>query len=136
MEQQPSGEPNKLYQLRAEPKPDYLFVHVSGEADSLEVSTEFWREVRDLVRQHQTQKVLVQENFANTIDEVDVYTLNNRMAQMGFFNTRIAFVDEQQEQYEVNAFGASVGVNKGLLVRVFRTVPEAEQWLRSEIQDL
>ena len=121
----------KEYSIRTEWRPDYLFVHVSGEADSLETSTGYWREVRDLSRQHQVQKVLVQENFQDTIDEIDIYALNNRISQMGFFNTRIAFVDEQTDQFDLNVFGANICANKGLKIRVFKNLAEAEKWLQT-----
>ena len=119
----------KPYTICSEPRADYLYVHVSGETDSLEISLQFWREIRDLSRQHNALKVLVLENFQNTLDIIDIYALNNRVSQMGFFNTRIAFVDEKQAQNELNTMAERIAAIRGLHLRVFPSVPEAEAWL-------
>ena len=121
----------KPYLICSEPRADYLYVHVSGETDTLEISLQFWREIRDLSRRHNALKVLVLENFQNTLDIIDIYALNNRVSQMGFFNTRIAFVDEQTDQFDLNVFGANICANKGLKIRVFKNLAEAEKWLQT-----
>ena len=117
------------YLICSEPRADYLYVHVSGETDTLEISLQFWREIRDLSRRHNALKVLVLENFQNTLDIIDIYALNNRVSQMGFFNTRIAFVDEQTDQFEVNSTAERIAAIRGLNMRIFQTVADAENWL-------
>lgn len=120
----------KLYALQHELRHDYLFVQVSGDSDSLEVSLQFWKEILNLVRQYNASRLLVTENFANSPDQVDIYVVANRIIQLGFFNTRIAFVDEAADQLELNLLGARIAGNRGIKCNVFATVPEAEVWLR------
>lgn len=119
----------KPYLICSEPRANYLYVHVSGETDSLEISLQFWKEIRDLSRRHNALRLLVLENFQNTLDIIDIYALNNRVSQMGFFNTRIAFVDEQEGNTESNSMAERIAAIRGLHLRIFPTVEEAENWL-------
>jgi hypothetical protein len=50
---------------------------------------------------------------------------------MGFSDKKIAFVDRIADQAELNSFGELVAVNRGLNVKIFKSVDEAEKWLLS-----
>ena len=43
----------KPYSICSEPRTNYLYVHVSGETDSLEISLQFWKEIRERIIQRQ-----------------------------------------------------------------------------------
>jgi len=62
----------------------------------------------------------------------DMYQFASEIPQLGFFGIRVAFVDRQQDQHQLNQFGETVATNRGLFSRVFNNAAAAEQWLLSE----
>ena len=120
---------NQSYKIQFEDRKLYLFAYVAGETDSLEVSLQFWADILKETKELNHRKVLVVENFGNSISTFDTYILNQRLGQMGFFNIRIAFVDEVPGHEESNLFGETVATNRGLIVKVFSDTGEAEKWL-------
>ncbi len=118
-----------LYTIQFEYRPEFLVATVCGESDSLEISLQFWSHIHKEVRKHGYKSVLVLENLQNTIGTFDTYLLNQQLGQMGFFNIRIAFVDAFPDQSDINQFGETVAINRGLVLKVFLCKEEAEQWL-------
>jgi hypothetical protein len=121
-----------LYNLSFELRGEYLYAYVEGPEDSLEISRSFWFKILRKCREHNLRKVLVEENLAENTSSAEAYNLVNEMATWGFGNILVAFVDRQLEHQKINRFGELVACNRGLRVRVFDSVNDAEKWLLSQ----
>jgi hypothetical protein len=123
---------SKPYELSFEYRPQYLYAYVRGEQDSYEISKQYWQEVADECKKSGCKKVLIEENLRENISMPDMYQFASEILQLGFFGIRVAFVDLQEEQQQLNKFGETVATNRGLFSRIFSNSEEAESWLLSE----
>ncbi len=126
-------EPAKPYRITFEHRPQYLYVYVSGDHDSYEISRLYWFEVAAECGRYDLKKVLIDEDIKETVTISEVYKLASELPQMGFQGVRVAFYDRFAEQEDLNQFGETVATNRGLIGRVFNDLHEAENWLLDRI---
>ena len=119
------------YRISFDYRTEYLFVHVSGEEDSLEISRRFWREIADECSRSKVKKVLIEEDFPEAISMGEMYQLASEIPTMGFYGIRMAFVDSHLDQQDLNEFGELVASNRGIYGKIFNNREEAETWLLS-----
>ncbi|MGI9056210.1 MAG: hypothetical protein ACR2F2_10465 [Pyrinomonadaceae bacterium] len=119
----------KLYQITFEHRPQYLYVYVTGDHDSYEISRQYWLEVAGECSKTEYKKVLIEEDIKELISLSEVYQLASELPLMDFQGVRVAFFDRFAEHDELNQFGELVATNRGLLARVFNNFEEAENWL-------
>ena len=120
---------SKPYQITFKQRPEYLYVYVSGERDSYEISRQFWQEIADHCAREKCAKVLIEEDIVESVSMTEVFKLASEIPMMGFYGIRIAFVDRYIEHHELNQFGELVAVNRGVHGRIFNDAKEAEKWL-------
>lgn len=125
-------ESSKLYELTLEYRPQYLYAFVRGEKDSCEISRQYWQEIADECNRSGIKKVLIEEDIKENISMSDMYRFASEIPQLGFHGVRVAFVDRQESQHQLNQFGETVATNRGLSSRVFNNFTEGEKWLLSE----
>ncbi len=123
---------SKPYLLFFEYRSDYLYAFVAGDKDSYEISKQFWLEIAAECQKTAYQKILIEEDIAENVSMADMYKFASEIPKLGFSGIRVAFVDRQSEQQQLNKFGETVATNRGLLSRVFSNAAEAEKWLLSE----
>lgn len=123
---------SELYQLEFEERPDYLCAHVSGDKDSVEICTQYWRKIADQCRRTKYDKVLIVEDIKETVSTSEMYQIASEIPGMGFYGIQIAFVDQKIEQRAINEFGGLVATNRGLNIKLFNTTEEAEKWFLSK----
>jgi hypothetical protein len=123
---------SKPYKLTFEYRPQYLYAFVTGENDSYEISRQYWQEVADECQKSGVKKVLIEEDLKENVSMPDMYKFCSEIPQLGFFGIRVAFVDRQPDQQQLNEFGETVATNRGLFSRVFNNFAHAEKWLLSE----
>ena len=123
---------SKSYKLTFTEKFGYVHAVATGE-NSVENMKGY---LEELVRECATRgdrRVLVEERFVGPrLGMVDIFDLASTISDRarGLFEA-IAYVDINAEN-DLNAkFGENVAVNRGLRVRVFRTVEDAASWLKS-----
>lgn len=119
----------KPFQIAFEHRPQYLYVYVSGEHDSYEISRQYWLEVAAECSKTGYKKVLIDEDIKEIVSVSEMFQLASEIPQMGFQGVRVAFFDRFAEHEDLNQFGELVATNRGLLVRVFNNFEEAENWL-------
>ncbi len=119
------------YEIRFEDREGYLYAYVSGEEDSLAVSLDYWERVITECEKRVVRALLLEEDFPNQSSAIDMYTVTRAIASMAPGSLRIAFIDRESDHAELNAFGETVAVNRGLHGRIFRDVADAEAWLRT-----
>lgn len=127
-----SNEENKLhYTIQYTYFPDYLSAYVTGAKDSLEISFSFWQEILAATKAKDYKKVMVSEDFEETVSIVDMFFLAEEISKLGYRGIKIAFVDSKIEHLELNQFGETVATNRGVLVKVFSDPIMATEWLLS-----
>ena len=119
------------YRISFDYRPEYLFVYVSGETDTLEISRRYWRQIADECSGSKVKKVLIEEDFPEAISMNEMYQLASEIPTMGFYGIRMAFVDSHLDQQHLNEFGELVANNRGIFGRIFSNRAAAEKWLLS-----
>lgn len=76
---------------------------------------------------------MVVENIKNNPGSVvEMYTVVNAAVRFDFKGKTIAFVDLISEHYKSNKFGETLAVNLGVNGKLFKSVAEAEEWLKTQ----
>lgn len=113
-----------------EEKADYLSVFVSGPADSLAVSKAVWKAIYARATSLKISKVLVEEDFPNQLSTIEIHELVEFSAALFRVDfEKIAHVDRQLSDMDLNLFAETVAVNRGISFRVFNNTREALKWL-------
>lgn len=117
------------YRLEMEERGDYLYAYVTGR-DSQDVSLAFWKEAVESCLKLNHEKLLVEEDLEGAVSIVDAYEIVSAVMKIpGASSLKIALVDRHPS--DENAFGETVAQNRGATGRLFSTVEDAEEWLRS-----
>ena len=122
------------YTLNTESRGAYLYITVTGE-NSLETVRDYLSEVHEICLRYQCPDVLIVENLSGpSLNTLVIYDLVSRKsAQAAHVIGRMAYVDINPEHnFKAMEFAEDVAVNRGVMVRVFSNIPEAEQWLLSQ----
>ena len=117
------------YQLKIEQKPGYLHFKVTGRNTADNVAR-YMQEVMQECTARRCPRVLIEENLEGArLGTMEVFTMVTAGAKRyhGMLEA-LAFVDLNSEG-GVMRFAEDVAVNRGIPVRVFRTVEGAENWL-------
>jgi hypothetical protein len=120
------------YQLQITEKPTYLHAVVTGR-NTLENVTGY---LKDLLRECEARQcfnVLIEERLeGRRLETWDVYQIasDNSTLARGIFRT-IAYVDVNMGG-ELMKFAETVANNRGVPMRLFATVAEAEAWLAGQ----
>jgi len=117
----------KEYKLEIKQIGDYLYAYYEAEKDSVALSNELWGKIY-------LSKLLVVENIKiNPGSVLDVYNIVNAVIKLDFRGKAIAFVDLIEDHYSSNKFGETLAVNLGVNGKIFKTIEEAEEWLKTQL---
>jgi hypothetical protein len=122
------------YNLHIEPRTSYLYVTVTGE-NSVDSVNGYLAEVHEWCLQHKCPNVLIVENLTGpSLGTYSIFELVSRKsAEASQVVGRLAYVDiNPAHEAEAMKFAEDVAVNRGVPVRIFATVQEAEEWLESQ----
>ena len=117
------------FELRLEPKQGYLHAVVTGDNTREDVFG-YLRELLHACQLRHVTRVLIEERLTGPrLGPVDVFDIavQGSTEAVGSLMT-IAYVDVHAVG-DTMKFAENVAVNRGLPVRIFATVAEAEQWL-------
>jgi hypothetical protein len=125
-------DPVPRYTFSAEVEPGYLHVRVSGR-NTPETVARYVRETVKACATHGRHQVLVEEDLAGpSLRQMQMFDLIEAGAGRGGPPLTIAYVDVNPEHdIGLLRFAETAARNRGLLLHLFRTVEEAEAWLRS-----
>ena len=125
------------HQVEIEPKGTYLQARVTGDNTPEDVEA-YLSKVRDACLAHHCQRLLIEEHLLGaSIGTFLVFDIVSRPS-LEARNTirRIAHVDTNvAHQRPAMRFAETVALNRGLNVKLFSTVSEAERWLASEADE-
>jgi hypothetical protein len=120
------------HKLSVDEKPGYLHLTVTGE-NSPRAVIEYMREVVRACTVRNCWTILIEERLSgNRLGMTDVFDIASRGGmELGGRFDRIAYVDALAPANDLMRFAETVAVNRGLPLKVFRTVDDAERWLQS-----
>ncbi len=120
------------YQIKFEKLPSYLYASVTG-TNSKQTVIDYWTEIRSECERHNCFRVLAEENLDGPrLDAMDVFTLisEGSMGSLGHYEA-IAYVDKSM--VDLADFAETVAINRGVPVRVFSDVKDADRWLCDKV---
>ncbi len=123
------------YMIETVRKPLYLHLKVTGE-NSLQTVRGYLAEVLDICAGNNCMNVLIEEQLQGArLNTLDVFNaVKSGASNAGRFPRVIAYVDVNVGNGPgLMHFAESLSRGRGINVRVFDTVPEAEDWLRSTL---
>ena len=112
----------------------YLKVQVRGR-DSREASLEMFRRIVAACDEHNCLYALVEAHLINQTGVMVNYDMPQIIEEAGVTRKhRIAWVDLNQESYNMNYFAETVLHNRGYtMIRLFKTIEDGKVWLLDEI---
>jgi hypothetical protein len=119
----------KEYTLQFEVRDDYLYARLEGK-DSFAASLEYWARISEEVRGRNLTKVLVHEHLEGEISEGEIFEVIMEVLPTST-GIKVALFDEQHINSDINELGELVAQNRGVDVRVFQSLENAEDWLKA-----
>ena len=120
------------YDIRFEQRDDdYLYARVSGDGTSPEVCRRYFSDVAAECRARGCYKVLVDSHLEGQISVTEMFRITCELPELGFHGIKMALAEYDPGQHDRNTFGETAASNRGLMLRVFLNVQDAEQWLLS-----
>jgi len=117
----------KGYTISTEDRGEYLFVLVGGRKLTAKISAAYWREIAHQCFKLKKLKILIVKDFKETVSPPEMLQMGKYLGYL-LPTFKIAFVDRYQH-HEVNELGKAVARNREVIMQIFETVREAEQWL-------
>ena len=124
------------YSLTADIRPGYLHVKIAGE-NTRENVLRYLLEVNERCVQQKSHAVLIEENLRGpSLNIAEVFAIVAERSRTVSLQLRwIAYVDVNPEHSKGRMlFAETVAVRRGINVRVFSTIADAEQWLRDQLK--
>ena len=117
----------KSYSISMENRGEYLYVLVGGKKLTAEISAAYWREIAHECFALKILKILIEKDFKNTVSPPEMLEMGNYLGYL-LPTFKIAFVDRFRHE-EINQLGKAVARNRDVMMQLFDSVEEAEQWL-------
>lgn len=118
--------------IRFEDREGYLYAFFSGRRDNLADAIKFWQRAVDECHKRAYKRLLVEQDFLVPLSTADTYYLAAAISKMPVPRLKIAFVDRDLEQNDINMFAGTVATNRGVVGRIFTNVSDAEKYLTSK----
>lgn len=119
------------YRFKVTPKKGYLHVQIAGD-NAPETVLRYLREIYENCVRLKCPNVLVEENLEGPgLDLGEIFAVVSEGSRSVWPAVqRIAYVDVNPlHELRNMQFAETVGVNRSVNIRVFRTVPDAENWV-------
>lgn len=118
------------YHLTIEEKPSYLHARVTG-THNAENLRRFLVEVHEECARRNCTAVLLEMNLSGpSLDTGSIFDVVSERSAAGMMFKRIAYVDTSPERdLRKMEFAETVAVNRGVRVRLFHSVADAERWM-------
>lgn len=107
-----------------------LHVSISGDRDSFDVTMGAVAEIAKVCRERKATKLLVEHDVAGALTSTEVYQIGKELPGL-FRGIQVAFVIHHPTVLVNPEFLELVARNRGANGRLFESVKEAGDWLRS-----
>lgn len=121
------------FTLTLEPRAHYLYAHVAGPHDTLDVSLAYWTELAVQCEINAVERLLVVEDLEERSTLADIAEMVEVLSRIGFRDIRIAFVDGREDR-GVLAAAELMAKSAGLTGRAFSEFAPAEAWLLADLR--
>lgn len=121
------------YEVTVEQRPEYLYFKITG-INAAENIQGYLADIVNACKKHDCYRILVHEKLTGPrlkVDDVFDIASEGAMKALGIFQA-IAYVDEQMG--DMSYFLETVAINRGMPIKVFRTVAHGEYWLEHELE--
>ena len=117
------------FSLKFENKGNYLYVFATGPKDSLIIAKKMWGAIYSKAKELELNSILVEEDFPNQLSTFDMHDIGEFIAEK-FMGIKIAHVDRQISDIELNKFVENVAINRGAIGKIFNKIENAVKWLK------
>jgi hypothetical protein len=121
----------KSYELTVDNRNDYLYARVSGNALPQETAVGYLQEIAHACGQYQCTKVVIERDVPRHFAVWDTFFVATQFPRFGVELTKVAVVDKTLKADERNEFSVMIGRKPGLDLHLFKTITEAEKWIRN-----
>jgi hypothetical protein len=119
----------KPYNLEMEDRGEYLYALAGGEKLTSEIAKLYWDEIAEECFRLEKSKILIEKDFPEHVSAPEMLDMGVYLGSI-LANKKIAFIDRYKNE-SVNELGKKIARNRGVIMRVFQNVKEAEEWLTS-----
>ena len=123
------------YQLTIEEKPGYLHAKVTG-THNAQNARRFLVEAHEACVQRNFSSLLLEMNLTGpSMDPVSIFNVISERSPDALKFKRIAYVDLSERDPKETKFAETVARNRGVNVRLFANLADAELWIRGSADE-
>ncbi len=126
-----SNEPSDLG-ITYEDRNGYLYAFFSGKREGLEDAKRYWQAAAEECSRRGYKRLLVEQYFTTPLSRIDTFYLAEYITHLPARNLKVAFVDRDLDQKDINQFAETVVVNRGGVGKVFSNFVDAEVYLLAD----
>jgi hypothetical protein len=119
----------KACQITFEPRNQYLYFLVEGETQNYPVMKQYWQDIAQKKSEYNSNLILLENDIPAVVSIVDMFRIVSELSGMGLSGSKLAVVDRYPEHLRANEFAVTVAINRGVRMRTFSSVRDAEKWL-------
>lgn len=120
-------EKSKPYEIEIKERGEYLYARVSGETLKPEIAKQYWDEIADTAFELKKSKIMIEKCFSQSVSAPEMLEMGDYLGKL-LATKKIAFLDRYKNT-AINNLGQKIAVNRGVEIKVFQDVEEAEKWL-------
>ena len=121
-----------MYQITYQPEPEFLRADVTGDLAEPQTRIDAWSEIIHRCRLEGVTHLLVVQDSPGNGTPTNAFISSQGIVGLGLAGIKIAYVDIDPANHEVNKFGEMVAANRGADAAVFFEEAPAVQWLLSD----
>ena len=118
-----------IYEVTYKEKPEYLYAFIRSLNEERHEALSVWTSIAKECRNRGYWKLMIEEDIGNQFSTIEMFQFAEKLLGIGFIGIKLAFIDRQEGDHDLNLFGEDVAVNRGLFGKVFKDMGEAEKWL-------
>lgn len=119
----------KPYEIKLEDRGEYLYALVGGENLTPDIAKLYWDEIAEECFRMEKNKILIEKDFRESVSAPEMLEMGSYVGGI-LANKKIAFVDRFKNE-SVNELGKKIARNRGVFMKIFDNIAEAENWLNT-----
>ncbi|MDG5470017.1 hypothetical protein P9J64_17000 [Deltaproteobacteria bacterium IMCC39524] len=118
-----------IYEVTYKEKPEYLYAFIRSLHEERHEALSVWTRIAKECRNRGYWKLVIEEDIGSQFSTIEMFQFAAKLPEIGFIGIKLAFIDRQAGDHDLNLFGEDVAVNRGLFGKIFKDIGEAEKWL-------